>query len=124
MRKLEPQERRFCELVAADRAVYAGQPVYRVGRRAQKLRAWRELLARLVERGQIKVHRDAPGFDPLVSLLAASIAARDNGMPRADAIAAIRAKLDALPYYAPLAKHDFALLARYVDEIRTLLRKG
>lgn len=124
MRKLDQAERRFCELVAMDRAVYAGQPVYRVGRRAQKLRAWRDVLARLVERGQIKVHRDAPGFDLLVSLVAASPAARDNGAAPSDLLKAIRAKLDAQPYFAPLAKYEFTLLARYVDEVRALLRKS
>ena len=107
-----------------DRAVYAGQPVYRVGRRAQKLRSWRELLAKLAARGNIKIHRDAPGFDPLVSLMPAAPSATENGSPRADVVAALRAKLDSQPYYAPLAKFEFALLARYVDEIRALLRKS
>ena len=118
IRKLEPHERRFCELAVLERAVYAGQPVFRVGRRAQKVRGWREVLERLVERGAVKIHRDAPGFDPLVSFVAAPGPAAHG-----DPIAAIRAKLDAQPYYTPLAKLDFNILARYVDDVRAALKK-
>jgi len=116
IRKLEPNERRFCELVANDRAVYAGQPVYRVGKRAQKVRAWRDILVKLMERGAIEIVRSAPNFDPLVRFLA------PPGAQTADPIADIRAKLDTQPYFAPLAKFDFALLSRYVDEIRAYVR--